>query len=480
VELVRKQALVLEEGGVKFPVWDVAWSPNRAMIAAGGGSDEVGMVQVWRQPREGEGGSVVFPLACATVKCFKAAVTGVVWLSNQWVAASSLDSQVCVFHLSGGGRGSVVVRLMCSLAHPEAVSGICVLGGSAEEGRASDGDGESSLARLVGPASGSGGLRRLSMATEASSIEESEPASPVVGGMRLLSEPVSDVHTLPSTTPLRAWTLPCTIATACLDGRVRLWGGAARLDAWATSTHGAATCITASRQSDVLAMGHQHGEVDILQTESGGGALSFVTRTECRNSRGAFRRGTTVVGAQFHPRGKALIATTLDSRCRIFVTDDDVVYRHVVKLRGAAHERVRTFAKFCPHGRLVACGSESGAMVVWELAPPSRAVDDLEGYPCSVSSCLMPEGAAKVESSLAKDGSPLKLDAVASLQLVTAVASSSSTEAGPAVTCLAWRGKWEGGSSSSDVQLVACGDARGFVHIVQVTHSSVVASHPTS
>ncbi|KAA0176004.1 hypothetical protein FNF27_02396 [Cafeteria roenbergensis] len=171
------------------------------------------------------------------------------------------------------------------------------------------------------------------------------------------------------------WSLPRTMVTACCDGRVRSWGGACRLDSVAR-LRATPLSLAWSRRNDALCVGEPAGEVQMLQLEAGGGGLSFVTRAECRNRRGPFRLGAPVVGAHFHPRGRAILVTTLDGRSRVLVTEDATALRPVLKLRGGGGTTLRCAAQFSPAGGLVAGGTEAGALVLWRAAPegPARAV----------------------------------------------------------------------------------------------------------
>lgn len=164
------------------------------------------------------------------------------------------------------------------------------------------------------------------------------------------------------------WSLPRSIVTACCDGRVRSWGGACRLDSVAR-LRATPLSLAWSRRNDALCVGEPAGEVQMLQLEAGGGALSFVTRAECRNRRGPYRLGAPVVGAHFHPRGRAILVTTLDGRSRVLVTEDATALRPVLKLRGGGGTSLRCAAQFSPMGGLVAGGTEAGALVLWQAAP---------------------------------------------------------------------------------------------------------------
>ncbi|KAA0167510.1 hypothetical protein FNF31_00948 [Cafeteria roenbergensis] len=162
------------------------------------------------------------------------------------------------------------------------------------------------------------------------------------------------------------WSLPRTMVTACCDGRVRSWGGPCRLDSVAR-LRATPLSLAWSRRNDALCVGEPAGEVQMLQLEAGGGGLSFVTRAECRNRRGPFRLGAPVVGAHFHPRGRAILVTTLDGRSRVLVTEDATALRPVLKLRGGGGTTLRparAVVKADPFGRL-SLGSASIAAVAW-------------------------------------------------------------------------------------------------------------------
>ncbi|KAA0147564.1 hypothetical protein FNF29_07309 [Cafeteria roenbergensis] len=417
------QRLILEHDGERIPSSAATWSHDGVLLAVGGGNGALGCVSVWRRRAGGCAGSAMVPAPVLHLGGFCGSVTCVAWIGHRWLAAGATDGQVRVWALDEGSSAEPArARTLASVSHPDAVTAVCSAGrGSVEAKLAPAGaaagvagrqsrmsaplpprrvSGSPASHRTGGAASVDGSARAdtpasvtappppRSRASEPTALEDAAPSAGGVGGSSAAQlGPASETASaaglgspplLSAAPPSRmpspvvgdpgTWSLPRTMVTACCDGRVRSWGGPCRLDSVAR-LRATPLSLAWSRRNDALCVGEPAGEVQMLQLEAGGGGLSFVTRAECRNRRGPFRLGAPVVGAHFHPRGRAILVTTLDGRSRVLVTEDATALRPVLKLRGGGGTTLRCAAQFSPAGGLVAGGTEAGALVLWRAAP---------------------------------------------------------------------------------------------------------------
>lgn len=82
-----------------------------------------------------------------------------------------------------------------------------------------------------------------------------------------------------------------------------------------------------------------NGQCTFYRTEQ----LSYYTQIECRNQRGAMKRGRKVTGIEFAPGGKRVLITTNDSRMRLFNVED---YARVCKYKGLVNDNLQIKGTF--------------------------------------------------------------------------------------------------------------------------------------
>ncbi|KAF0746943.1 hypothetical protein AaE_007931, partial [Aphanomyces astaci] len=91
-------------------------------------------------------------------------------------------------------------------------------------------------------------------------------------------------------------------------------------------------------------------------------AMNYYTQIECRNARGATRKGRKVTGIEFSPEGKYFLVSTNDSRMRLFSVDN---YSRVCKYKGLVNNYLQIKGRFSQDGDYVICGSENAHVYIW-------------------------------------------------------------------------------------------------------------------
>ncbi|KAG9411967.1 WD repeat-containing protein 44 [Aphanomyces cochlioides] len=91
-------------------------------------------------------------------------------------------------------------------------------------------------------------------------------------------------------------------------------------------------------------------------------AMNYYTQIECRNARGATRKGRKVTGIEFSPEGKYFLVSTNDSRMRLFSVDN---YSRVCKYKGLVNNYLQIKGRFSQDGDYVICGSENAQVYIW-------------------------------------------------------------------------------------------------------------------
>ncbi|CAK4643035.1 unnamed protein product [Aphanomyces euteiches] len=90
--------------------------------------------------------------------------------------------------------------------------------------------------------------------------------------------------------------------------------------------------------------------------------MNYYTQIECRNARGATRKGRKVTGIEFSPEGKYFLVSTNDSRMRLFSVDN---YSRVCKYKGLVNNYLQIKGRFSQDGDYVICGSENAQVYIW-------------------------------------------------------------------------------------------------------------------
>jgi hypothetical protein len=146
--------------------------------------------------------------------------------------------------------------------------------------------------------------------------------------------------------------------TGSFDQKLRVWSlETGRVVLW----HATATMVTAvafSPDAQYAVAGLWNGLVVVYHTEG----LRYHTVVECRNRKGALRKGRKVTGIEFINGGSQMLVTTNDSRARLISMDD---FSQVFKYIGSANTSMQIRCSFDSSGDRIISGSDDGHVVLW-------------------------------------------------------------------------------------------------------------------
>ncbi|ETW02192.1 hypothetical protein H310_05759 [Aphanomyces invadans] len=149
--------------------------------------------------------------------------------------------------------------------------------------------------------------------------------------------------------------------SGCFDNKARIWNIP---DGCVVSYVQTPVMITAASfhpSGNRIVAGLLNGQC-ILYQVSAHQAMNYYTQIECRNARGATRKGRKVTGIEFSPEGKYFLVSTNDSRMRLFSVDN---YSRVCKYKGLVNNYLQIKGRFSQDGDYVICGSENAQVYIW-------------------------------------------------------------------------------------------------------------------
>jgi len=149
-----------------------------------------------------------------------------------------------------------------------------------------------------------------------------------------------------------------------IDGKVRLWNvPEARVSSW-QDIHDMVTAVTFSRDGNKAVVGSMRGKCRFYSLGIAN-TLEYDAQLDVKNKRGQHSRGKKITGLTFAPKlfPNALLITSNDSRIRLY---DGFTLRF--KYKGLANKSTQIKASFSPKGNFVICGSDDGAVYVWDCS----------------------------------------------------------------------------------------------------------------
>ncbi|OQR82733.1 hypothetical protein ACHHYP_15545 [Achlya hypogyna] len=152
--------------------------------------------------------------------------------------------------------------------------------------------------------------------------------------------------------------------SGCFDNKARIWNIPDGCVVSYVQTPVMITAATFHPSGSRVIVGLLHGQCILYQVNNHQ-AMNYYTQIDCRNARGATRKGRKVTGIEFTPEGKLFLVTTNDSRMRLFSVDN---YSRVCKYKGLRNEFLQIKGRFSQDGDHVICGSENGNVYIWNKA----------------------------------------------------------------------------------------------------------------
>lgn len=149
-----------------------------------------------------------------------------------------------------------------------------------------------------------------------------------------------------------------------IDGKVRLWNvPEARVSSW-QDIHDMVTAVTFSRDGNKAVVGSMRGKCRFYSLGISN-TLEYDAQLDVKNKRGQHSRGKKITGLTFAPKlfPNALLITSNDSRIRLY---DGFTLRF--KYKGLANKSTQIKASFSPKGNFVICGSDDGAVYIWDCS----------------------------------------------------------------------------------------------------------------
>ncbi|RQM28918.1 hypothetical protein B5M09_004784, partial [Aphanomyces astaci] len=149
--------------------------------------------------------------------------------------------------------------------------------------------------------------------------------------------------------------------SGCFDNKARIWNIP---DGCVVSYVQTPVMITAASfhpSGNRVIAGLLNGQCILYQVNAHQ-AMNYYTQIECRNARGATRKGRKVTGIEFSPEGKYFLVSTNDSRMRLFSVDN---YSRVCKYKGLVNNYLQIKGRFSQDGDYVICGSENAHVYIW-------------------------------------------------------------------------------------------------------------------
>lgn len=149
-----------------------------------------------------------------------------------------------------------------------------------------------------------------------------------------------------------------------IDGKVRLWNvPEARVTSW-QDIHDMVTAVTFSKDGSRAVVGSMRGKCRFYSLGISN-TLEYEAQLDVKNKRGQHSRGKKITGLTFAPKlfPNALLITSNDSRIRLY---DGYTLRF--KYKGLSNKSTQIKASFSPKGNFVICGSDDGAVYIWDCS----------------------------------------------------------------------------------------------------------------
>lgn len=149
-----------------------------------------------------------------------------------------------------------------------------------------------------------------------------------------------------------------------IDGKVRLWNVPdSRVTSW-QDIHDMVTAVTFSKDGSRAVVGSMRGKCRFFSLGISN-TLEYEAQLDVKNKRGQHSRGKKITGLTFAPKlfPNALLITSNDSRIRLF---DGYTLRF--KYKGLSNKSTQIKASFSPKGNFVICGSDDGAVYIWDCS----------------------------------------------------------------------------------------------------------------
>ena len=149
-----------------------------------------------------------------------------------------------------------------------------------------------------------------------------------------------------------------------IDGKVRLWNVPdSRVTSW-QDIHDMVTAVTFSKDGSRAVVGSMRGKCRFYNLGISN-TLEYEAQLDVKNKRGQHSRGKKITGLTFAPKlfPNALLITSNDSRIRLY---DGYTLRF--KYKGLSNKSTQIKASFSPKGNFVICGSDDGAVYIWDCS----------------------------------------------------------------------------------------------------------------
>ena len=149
-----------------------------------------------------------------------------------------------------------------------------------------------------------------------------------------------------------------------IDGKVRLWNVPdSRVTSW-QDIHDMVTAVTFSKDGSRAVVGSMRGKCRFYSLGISN-TLEYEAQLDVKNKRGQHSRGKKITGLTFAPKlfPNALLITSNDSRIRLY---DGYTLRF--KYKGLSNKSTQIKASFSPRGNFVICGSDDGAVYIWDCS----------------------------------------------------------------------------------------------------------------
>ncbi|OQS02252.1 hypothetical protein THRCLA_05359 [Thraustotheca clavata] len=163
--------------------------------------------------------------------------------------------------------------------------------------------------------------------------------------------------------------------SGCFDNKARIWNIPDGCVVSYVQTPVMITAATFHPSGSRVVVGLLHGQCILYQVNNHQ-AMNYYTQIDCRNARGATRKGRKVTGIEFTPEGKFFLVSTNDSRMRLFSVDN---YSRVCKYKGLRNEYLQIKARFSQDGEHVICGSENGNVYIWNRSMAQHSTSFMSG-----------------------------------------------------------------------------------------------------
>jgi len=152
--------------------------------------------------------------------------------------------------------------------------------------------------------------------------------------------------------------------TACFDSKIRLWKTLDQKVVAYQQQDFLATAISYSPDGKVVVVGMYNGQCVFYNVEEEPINLRFRHRVDCWEGKGDGRKITSIQFLNSKGSNSECLITTNDSRIRLYVNKDHQVSL-VTKYKGLKNSKMQIGATFSENGKYVICGSEDGAIYIW-------------------------------------------------------------------------------------------------------------------